>query len=84
MQVGSTLFSHMPLAAMPFQTHDTVIFQAAEYLDPAQSEKKRVIDASYAAVDARAEKYKNDPAYAYHPHNMNKHSLGQNVDFIIA
>ena len=74
MNVGSTLFSHMPLASMPFQTHNTVIFETPAYLDPAKAQ----ID-----LDRVIERKRHNSAYTYHPINR-PHRQGEVVDFIIA
>ena len=88
MNVGSTLISHMPLPDMPFQTHDTVIFQTPVYLDPAQTQgKKRITEQVQQAMELEKllEKKKNNNLYTYHPINANiTHRQGEVVDFIIA
>ena len=46
--------------------------------------RDRRVEETHESVDKRAEEFKNNSAYAYHPHNMNKHPQGQIVDFVIA
>jgi len=50
---------------------------------PKDSRENRV-EETHALVDRRAQKFKNNSIYAYHPHNMNKHPQSQIVDFVIA
>ena len=76
MNVGSTLFNHMPLASMPFQTHDNVIFETAEYYDPAKIQRAE-------DLDRMIERKKHNSSYTYHPVNK-PHRQGEVVDFIIA
>ena len=47
--------------------------------------KKDLIEETYKAIDKKAEKYKYETSYAYHPYNSNKYTtLRQTIDFIIA
>lgn len=76
--VNTGLLSYLPLPRMPFDTHETVVFQDT-------TPKNRVVEESKAAIEAKAQKYKHEEAYTYHPHNMNKvpQRVGENVDFIV-
>jgi len=70
MNVSLGLLDYLPLPQMPF--------------DKVPTEKQRVIEESYKAIDKRAEQFKNESIYAYHPHNQNKVPQGQIVDFVVA
>lgn len=70
-----TLISHFPLPAMPFDTHVNVVFESG---------KSDTVEVTRKAVDKKADKYRYESIYAYHPHNQNKHPAGKLVDFMIA
>ena len=48
--------------------------------------KKEVIETSKTAMEQKADKYRYEDVYAYHPHNANKMypRQGRNVDFVVA
>ena len=72
------LISHFPLPAMPFDTHTNIVFESG---------KSEIVKETAAAVDKKADKYRYENVYAYHPHNVNKQYpqyQGKNVDFVIA
>tara|TARA_Y100000361_G_scaffold148864_1_gene162293 strand:+ start:612 stop:824 length:213 start_codon:yes stop_codon:yes gene_type:complete len=70
MNVSLGLLDYLPLPQQPF--------------DKVPTEKQRIVEESYRAIDKRANEFKNESVYAYHPHNQNKIQQGQIVDFIIA
>lgn len=70
MNVSLGLLDYMPLAQLPF--------------DKVPEEKQRVVEETRKAVDRKAEEYKHESVYAYHPHNQNKVPQGQIVDFVVA
>ncbi len=70
-----TLISHFPLPAMPFDTHKNIVFESG---------KSDTVEVTRKAVDKKADEYRYESIYAYHPHNQNKHPAGKLVDFIIA
>lgn len=73
----NTLISHFPLPSMPFDTHKNIVFESG---------KSDTIQETRKAVDKKADSYRYDDVYAYHPHNMNKMypKQGRNVDFVVA
>ena len=73
-----TLISHFPLPNMPFDTHQNIVFESGK------SEKIERVDTTRKAIDKKADEYRYESVYAYHPHNQNKHPQGKLVDFIIA
>lgn len=70
MNVSLGLLDYMPLAQLPF--------------DKVPEEKQRVVEETRKAVDRKAEEFKHESIYAYHPHNQNKIPQGQIVDFVVA
>ena len=70
MNVSFGLLDYMPLAQLPF--------------DKVPEEKQRVVEETRKAVDRKAEDYKYETAYAYHPHNQAKYQPAQIVDFVVA
>ena len=70
MNVSLGLLDYMPLAQLPF--------------DKVPEEKQRVVEETRKAVDRKAEEFKHESVYAYHPHNQNKIPQGQIVDFVVA
>ena len=70
MNVSLGLLDYMPLAQLPF--------------DKVPTEKQRIVEESYRVIDRRAEKFKTESIYVYHPHNQGKVSQGQIVDFVVA
>ena len=70
MNVSLGLLDYMPLAELPF--------------NKIPEEKQRIVEESYRVIDKRAEEFKHESVYAYHPHNQNKVPQGQIVDFVVA
>ena len=70
MQVSLGLLDYLPLPQQPF--------------DKVPTEKQRIVEESYKAVDKRVEEFKHESIYAYHPQNQNKIPQGQIVDFVVA
>ena len=70
MNVSLGLLDYMPLAQLPF--------------DKVPEEKQRVVEETRKAVDRKAEEFKHESVYAYHPHNQNKIPQRQIVDFVVA
>ena len=70
MNVSLGLLDYLPLPQQPF--------------DKVPTEKQRVIEETRKAVDRRAEEFRHESIYAYHPHNQNKILQGQIVDFVVA
>tara|TARA_R100001015_G_C4557131_1_gene117743 strand:- start:495 stop:707 length:213 start_codon:yes stop_codon:yes gene_type:complete len=52
--------------------------------DKVPTEKQRIVEESYKAINKRANEFRNESIYAYHPHNQNKIPNGQIVDFVVA
>jgi hypothetical protein len=75
MTVSLGLLDYLPLPQMPFDKVKT----------PELTAKQEIVEISKTAVDRKADKYKHEEAYTYHPHNMNKvpQRVGENVDFIV-
>tara|TARA_R100000654_G_scaffold64620_1_gene92280 strand:+ start:128 stop:340 length:213 start_codon:yes stop_codon:yes gene_type:complete len=69
MNVSLGLLDYLPLAQQPF--------------DKVSTEKQRIVEESYKAIDKRADEFRNESIYAYHPHNQNKIPSGQIVNFIV-
>ena len=69
MNVDIGLLGYLPLPQMPF---DKV------------ADKPRIVEETAKAVDKRAQEFKQESFYAYHPHNQNKIPQGQVVDFVVA
>ena len=70
MNVSLGLLDYLPLPQQPF--------------DKVPTEKQRVIEETRKAVDRKAEEFRHESIYAYHPHNQNKILQGQIVDFVVA
>ena len=70
MNISLGLLDYLPLPQMPF--------------DKVPTEKQRIVEESYKAIDKKADQFKHESIYAYHPHNMNKVPQGQIVDFVVA
>lgn len=70
MQVSLGLLDYLPLPQQPF--------------DKVPTEKQRIVEETSRAVDRKADEFKNESIYAYHPHNQNKVPQGQIVDFVVA
>tara|TARA_R100000234_G_C4832524_1_gene107555 strand:- start:21 stop:251 length:231 start_codon:yes stop_codon:yes gene_type:complete len=76
MNVSTGLLDYLPLPQMPFNK-----------IKPTESvTKQEIVEASKTAIDKKADKYRYEDAYAYHPHNGNKMypRQGRNVDFVVA
>lgn len=70
MNISLGLLDYMPLAQLPF--------------DKVSEEKQRAVEETRKAVDKRAEEFKYESIYTYHPQNQNKIPQGQIVDFVVA
>jgi len=70
MNVSLGLLDYLPLPQMPF--------------DKVPEEKQRMVEETRKTIDKRAEEFKHESVYAYHPHNQNKVPQGQIVDFVVA
>ena len=70
MAISLGLLDYLPLPQMPF--------------DKVPTEKQRVVEETQKAVEKRAEEFKHESIYAYHPQNQNKVPQGQIVDFVVA
>lgn len=70
MDVNLGLLGYLPLPQMPF--------------DKVPTEKQRIVEETRKYVDRKADEFKHESIYAYHPHNMNKVPQGQIVDFVVA
>jgi len=73
MNVDLGLLGYLPLPFMPF-----------DKVNPAHTEKKRIIEETHKSVDRKADAFRYESIYAYHPHNQNKILQGQIVDFVVA
>jgi len=75
MDVNLGLLSYLPLPQMPF---DKVKITE-------RTAKKEVVETSKTAMERKADKYRYEDVYAYHPHNGNKlyPRQGRNVDFVV-
>jgi len=73
MYISTGLLDYMPLPQMPF-----------DKVTP--TNKKEIVETSKTAVYNKADKYRYEDIYAYHPHNANKlyPKQGRNVDFVVA
>lgn len=76
MYINTGLLDYMPLAQMPFNKVNKT--------EP--TTKKEIVENSKVAIDQKADKYRYEDVYAYHPHNANKlyPKQGRNVDFVVA
>ena len=70
MNVSFGLLDYMPLPQQPF--------------DKVPTEKQRIVEESYKAINKKANEFRNESIYAYHPHNQNKIPNGQIIDFVVA
>ena len=70
MNISLGLLDYLPLPQMPF--------------DKVPTEKQRIVEETHKSVDRKADEFKHESIYAYHPHNMNKVPQGQIVDFVVA
>ena len=70
MDVSLGLLGYLPLPQMPF--------------DKVPTEKQRIVEETRKTIDRKADEFKHESIYAYHPHNMNKVTQGQIVDFVVA
>jgi len=75
MNVNLGLLDYLPLPQMPF---DKVKL-------PNVTAKQKIVETSKTAVEQKADKYRYEDVYAYHPHNGNKlyPKQGRNVDFVV-
>jgi hypothetical protein len=73
MNIDLGLLGYIPLPMMPF-----------DKVQPLPNNKQRIVAESHKSVDTKAEDYKYEIAYAYHPHNQSKYETGQIVDFVVA
>ena len=76
MYVSTGLLDYLPLAQLPFNKVKSV--------EP--TTKHEIIETSKTAMEQKADKYRYEDVYAYHPHNANKMypKQGRNVDFVVA
>jgi len=74
MDVNLGLLGYLPLPQMPFDKVNTTPV----------STKQRIVEQTHHAIDRRADEFKHESIYAYHPHNHNKIPQGQIVDFVVA
>jgi hypothetical protein len=74
--ISTGLLDYLPLPQMPFNKTKTTECTT----------KQEIVEASKTAMDKKADKYRYEDAYAYHPHNKNKMypRQGRNVDFVVA
>jgi len=70
MNISLGLLDYMPLPQQPF--------------DKVPTEKQRIVEESYKAINKKANEFRNESIYAYHPHNQNKIPNGQIIDFVVA
>jgi hypothetical protein len=75
MNVDLGLLGYLPLPKMPF---DKVKLTEG-------TTKQEVVETSKTAMERKADKYRYEDVYAYHPHNGNKlyPKQGRNVDFVV-
>lgn len=73
MNIDLGLLGYLPLPVMPF-----------DKVQPLPNKKERIVEQTHRSVDRKAEDYKYETAYAYHPHNQSKYETGQTVDFVVA
>ena len=73
MTVDLGLLGYLPLPMMPFDKVQSL-----------PNKKGRIVEESHRSVDRKAEDYKSETAYAYHPHNQAKYQPAQIVDFVVA
>ena len=75
MNVSLGLLDYLPLPQMPFDKVKPLELTA----------KQKVVETSKIAVEQKADKYRYEDVYAYHPHNANRlyPKQGRNVDFVV-
>lgn len=73
MNIDLGLLGYLPLPVMPF-----------DKVQSTPNKKERIVEESHKSVDRKAEDYKYETAYAYHPNNQPKYKTGQIVDFVVA
>ena len=75
MNVSLGLLDYLPLPQMPFD----------KVKPPELTAKQNIVETSKIAVEQKADKYRYEDVYAYHPHNGNKlyPKQGRNVDFVV-
>jgi hypothetical protein len=75
MNVSLGLLDYLPLPQMPFD----------KVKPPELTAKQKIVETSKIAVEQKADKYRYEDVYAYHPHNGNKlyPKQGRNVDFVV-
>ena len=75
MNVSLGLLDYLPLPQMPFDKVKPLELTA----------KQKVVETSKTAVERKADKYRYEDIYAYHPHNANRlyPKQGRNVDFVV-
>lgn len=76
MSISLGLLDYLPLPQMPFDKVKSTELTT----------KQKVVETSKTAVEQKADKYRYEDVYAYHPHNGNKlyPKQGRNVDFVVA
>ena len=76
MYISTGLLDYLPLAQLPFNKVKSV--------EP--TTKHKIVETSKTAIEQKADKYRYEDVYAYHPHNANKMypKQGRNVDFVVA
>ena len=75
MNVSLGLLDYLPLPKMPF---DKVKLTEG-------TTKQEVVETSKTAMERKADKYRYEDVYTYHPHNANRlyPKQGRNVDFVV-
>ena len=77
--VKNTLVAHFPLPSMPFDTHKNIVFEYGK------SDKEVRVQETHAAVDKKADTYRHEDPYVYHPlHHRHPTKEGLLVDFVVA
>ena len=75
----NTLIAYFPLPFMPFDTHKNIVFESGK------SDKEVRVQETHKAVDKKANTYRHEDPYAYHPHRPNsKLPQGGLIDFVVA
>jgi len=75
MSISLGLLDYLPLPQMPF-----------DKVKPTElTTKQKIVETSKTAVEQKADKYRYEDVYAYHPHNANRlyPKQGRNVDFVV-
>lgn len=75
MNVSTGLLDYLPLAQLPFNKVKSV--------EP--TTKREIVETSKTAMEQKADKYRYEDAYTYHPHKGNRLHFrqGQNVNFVV-